>query len=326
MDEKISIIVPIYNAEKWLEKCVNSIIEQSYSNIEILLMNDGSTDKSLEICKKFENIDNRIRVIDKENEGVSKTRNLGIEKATGQYIKFVDSDDWLEKNTCEELIKTIKEEKTDLVICGLNIYKNNKLLRTPHLEKRIVEIKKSIKEFEYIYKVFASPCNKLYRKDKIVENFRVDLDIGEDLLFNIKYLENLEKISVTDKCLYNVCLDNEDSLNRKFRKDKLDVNLDLTDIEVQFCKKTYNNIGESNFLYNKYLLLLHAHLLQIGRIYNKKEMKNEIKKYSNDNRVKNACKYAKMDRIDYKIFKKLVENKNYTLIYYFIKLKNVLIK
>lgn len=326
MDEKISIIVPIYNAEKWLEKCVNSIIEQSYSDVEILLINDGSTDKSLEICKKFENIDNRIKVIDKKNEGVSKTRNLGIEKATGQYIKFVDSDDWLEKNTCEELIKIIKEEKTDLVICGLNIYKNNKLLRTPHLEKRIIEIKKNIKEFEYIYKVFASPCNKLYRKDKITENFRLNLDIGEDLLFNIKYLENIEKISVTDKCLYNVCLDNENSLNRKFRKDKLDVNLDLTDIEVQFCKKTYNNIKESNFLYNKYLLLLHAHLVQIGRIYNKNEIKNEIKKYSNENRVKNACKYAKMDRIDYKIFKNLVENKNYTLIYYFIKLKNVLIK
>ena len=326
MDEKISIIVPIYNAEKWLEKCVNSIIEQTYSNIEILLINDGSTDKSLEICKKFEKIDNRVKVLDKKNEGVSKTRNLGIEKAIGKYIKFVDSDDWLEKKACKELIKIIEEEKTELVICGLNIYKNNELLRTPHLEKKIVEIKKNIKEFEYIYKVFASPCNKLYRKDKIAENFRVDLDIGEDLLFNIRYLENIEKISVTDKCLYNVCLDNDDSLNRKFREDKLDVNLDLTDIEVQFCKKTYSNISERNFLYNKYLLLLHAHLLQIGRIYNKKEMKNEIKKYSNDNRVKNACKYAKMDRIDYKIFKNLVENKHYTLIYYFIKLKNVLIK
>ena len=97
MDEKISIIVPMYNAEKWLEKCVNSIIEQSYSNIEILLINDGSTDKTLEICKKIEKIDNRVRVIDKKNEGVSKTRNLGLENATGKYIKFVDSDDWLEK-------------------------------------------------------------------------------------------------------------------------------------------------------------------------------------------------------------------------------------
>ncbi len=325
MDEKISIIVPMYNAEKWLEKCVNSIIEQSYSNIEILLINDGSTDKTLEICKKIEKIDNRVRVIDKKNEGVSKTRNLGLENATGKYIKFVDSDDWLEKNACEELIKIIKEEKTDLVICGLNIYKKNKLLRTPHLEKKIVEIKKNIKEFEYIYRVFASPCNKLYRKDKIVEKFREDLDIGEDLLFNIKYLENIEKISVTDKCLYNVCLDNENSLNRKFREDRLDVNLDLTDIEIQFCKKMYNNI-ESDFLYNKYLLLLHAHLLQIGQFYNKKEMKNEINKYSNDDRIQNACKCSNMQRIDYKIFKKLVENKNYTLIYYYIKLKNMLIK
>ena len=130
---------------------------------------------------------------------------------------------------------------------------------------------------------------------------------------------------MTDKCLYNVCLDNENSLNRKFREDRLDVNLDLTDIEIQFCKKMYNNI-ESDFLYNKYLLLLHAHLLQIGQFYNKKEMKNEINKYSNDDRIQNACKCSNMQRIDYKIFKKLVENKNYTLIYYYIKLKNMLIK
>ena len=326
MDEKISIIVPIYNAEEWLEKCVNSIVEQTYFNIEILLINDGSTDKSLEICKKFENKDNRIKVIDKKNEGVSKTRNLGIEKATGQYIKFVDSDDWLEKNTCEELIKIVKEEKTDLVICGLNIYKNNELLRTPHLEKRIIEIKKNIKEFEYIYKVFASPCNKLYRKDKIAENFRLNLDIGEDLLFNIKYLENIEKISVTDKCLYNVCLDNEDSLNRKFRKDKLDVNLDLTSMELEFCKKNYQcNIKEMSFLYNKYILLLHAYLLQMIYIVDKKSMKKMIKKYINDKRIKEACNVIKFDRIDYNFFRILIKRKQVLLIYYFIKLKTIIL-
>ena len=113
MNNKVSIIVPIYNAEKWLEKCINSIIKQLYHNIEILLVNDGSTDKSLEICQKFAKKDNRIIIIDKPNEGVSKSRNIGIEKATGEYIKFVDSDDWLEENTCEELVELIEKEKTD---------------------------------------------------------------------------------------------------------------------------------------------------------------------------------------------------------------------
>lgn len=325
MNNKVSIIVPIYNAEKWLEKCINSIIKQSYHNIEILLVNDGSTDKSLEICQKFAKKDNRIIIIDKPNEGVSKSRNIGIEKATGEYIKFVDSDDWLEENTCEELVELIEKEKTDLSICGLNIYKNNRLLRTPHLEKKIVEIKKNIKEFEYIYKIFASPCNKLYKKEKILEKFNTELDMGEDLLFNIRYLENIDKISITDKCLYNVCLDNDNSLNRKFRREKLDVNLELTDEEIAFCKREYNNVEGGTFLYNKYLLLLHAHLLQLSNICDKKETLNEIKKYVKDNRIINACKLAKMDRIDYKIFANLVKNKQSLLIYYFIKLKNELI-
>lgn len=326
MEEKISIIVPIYNAEEWLEKCIESIINQTYNNIEILLINDGSTDNSLKICEKFAKKDSRVILIDKTNEGVSKTRNVGIEKSTGKYIKFVDSDDWLEENICEELWKLIKEEKTDLVICGLNIYKRNQLLRTPHLKKKIVEIKKGIEEFKYINKVFASPCNKLYKKEKIKELFKIDLDMGEDLLFNLRYLENIDRISITEKCLYNVCLDNENSLNRKFKENRLDVDLNLMDIQMDFCKKLYGELISNNFLYNKYLLLLHAFLLQIVEIFEKKNAKTIIKKYINDNRIEEACRYAKMDRIDYKIFTKLVKNKRTILIYYFIKLKNKILQ
>lgn len=322
MEEKISIIVPIYNAEEWLEKCIESIINQTYKNIEILLINDGSTDNSLKICEKFAKKDSRIIVIDKSNEGVSKTRNVGIEKSTGNYIKFVDSDDWIEENICEELLKLIKEEKTDLAICGLNIYKHNQILRTPHLKKKIVEIKKGIEEFKYINKVFASPCNKLYKKEKIKELFKIDLDSGEDLLFNLEYLKNIDKISITEKCLYNVCLDNETSLNRKFKKNKLDINLDLLDKQMEFCSNLYGKQAENNFLYNSYVLLLHAFLLQIQKMLDKNETKEIIKKYVYDKRIEKACEYIKFDRLDYKIFNKLVKNKRIIMIYYFIKFKN----
>lgn len=324
MEDKISVIVPIYNAEKWLKRCLESIVNQTYTNLEILLINDGSTDNSFNICKDFEERDKRIILINKSNEGVSKTRNVGLEKATGKYIKFVDSDDWMEKETCEELIKLIQQEKTDLAICGLNIYKNNNILRTPHLKKKIVEIKKDIKEFEYIYKVFASPCNKLYKKDKIKQQFKTDLDMGEDLLFNLMYLKQINIISITEQCLYNVCLDNEKSLNRKFREDKLDTTLKLTEQELNFCKKTYGNLENATFLYNKYLLLLHAYLLQISTHLDKTIVKNKIRKYVNDKDIENACNYAKMERIDYKVFKELVKSKMYKLIYYYIKLKTML--
>ena len=321
MEEKISIIVPIYNAEKWLEKCIKSIIDQTYKNIEILLINDGSKDKSLEICEEFAKKDNRIVVINKKNEGVSISRNIGIEKSTGKYIKFVDSDDWLEKDTCEELIDLINKEKTDLAICGLNIYQNGKLLRTPHLDKKIVEIKKGLEEFKYINKVFASPCNKLYKKEKIKEMFKTDLDIGEDVLFNLQYLRNIEKISITEKCLYNVCLDNSESLNRKFREDKLDVNFDLLDKQIEFSNYLYDVKPKDNFIYSLYLLHFHAFLLQAIEKFDKRKTKQIIKKYVNDKRVENACRIVKLDRIDYKIFCQLVKMKMITMIYYFIKLK-----
>lgn len=111
----ISIIVPIYNAEKYLNRCITSLLQQTYSNIEILLIDDGSTDHSLEICRKYR--DSRIRVISKQNEGVSATRNLGIELAKGEYIMFCDADDFVEKEWCEWHLWGI-EKYPDAFICS----------------------------------------------------------------------------------------------------------------------------------------------------------------------------------------------------------------
>ena len=108
MDKMISVIIPIYNMEKYLDRCINSITEQSYKNIEILLINDGSTDNSLKICKKFQKEDERIKFFSMNHQGVSIARNLGIEKAKGKYIMFIDSDDWIEKDTIKNLYENIK--------------------------------------------------------------------------------------------------------------------------------------------------------------------------------------------------------------------------
>ena len=118
----ISIIVPVYNAENWLKKCVDSIINQTYKDIEILLINDGSKDRSIDILKEYEKKDSRIRVFDKQNEGVSKTRNLGIKEAKGEFIQFVDCDDYIEENMCETMLHLISN--SDMAICGMRIKKN----------------------------------------------------------------------------------------------------------------------------------------------------------------------------------------------------------
>jgi glycosyltransferase involved in cell wall biosynthesis len=117
MEAKVSIIIPIYNMENYLEECIESIIEQSYKNIEIILINDGSTDKSEIICRKYQIKDTRIKLISSKNKGVSNARNLGIEASTGEYISFIDPDDTVDKKYIEKLLIHMKKYCCDIVFC-----------------------------------------------------------------------------------------------------------------------------------------------------------------------------------------------------------------
>ncbi len=116
--KKISVVVPVYNVEKYLETCLNSIINQSYKNLEIIVVNDGSTDNSLEICKKYQKLDNRIILIDQKNKGLSAARNVGILKATGDYIHFIDSDDFITLNYYEKMLEALSDTDADIVVGG----------------------------------------------------------------------------------------------------------------------------------------------------------------------------------------------------------------
>lgn len=126
MEQKVSIVVPVYNVEKYLKRCVDSLIGQSYPNIEVLLVDDGSKDSSLSICKEYELKDSRIRVFHKENEGLGLTRNFGIEKATGEYITFVDSDDYLTPDAIAVMLKPATATDADVVIANM-FYKDEEM-------------------------------------------------------------------------------------------------------------------------------------------------------------------------------------------------------
>ena len=123
--KKISIVVPVYNVENYIEECINSIINQTYKNLEIILVDDGSTDSSGKICDKFAKNDDRIKVIHKKNEGLGKTRNVRILESTGDYLFFVDSDDFIDLNTIEKLYNRSNNGTMDLVICDYYKYYNN---------------------------------------------------------------------------------------------------------------------------------------------------------------------------------------------------------
>ena len=124
--DKVSIIIPVYNGEKYLDRCINSLLNQAYKNIEFVFINDGSKDNSLNIMKSYQNKDNRIIIIDKENTGVSDSRNIGIKKSTGDYICFCDAYDMYENNYVETMIKLIKENNVDAVRCNYKMIENNK--------------------------------------------------------------------------------------------------------------------------------------------------------------------------------------------------------
>lgn len=272
--EKVSIIVPIYNSSKVIERCLESILNQTYSNIEIICINDGSTDNSLELIKKIENKDSRIKKVNKENSGVSSARNLGLEFATGKYILFVDADDFIENNMVEKLVNTIITEKSDLVICNYKIKFYDKIVKNKFKVKEKSVDKKNFLKYlnQYCKKAFFNqPWNKLYVKSKISNNFSLNLYIGEDLQFNINYLNEINKISFLNEYLYIYDTTTENSLT-KTKENSL---RQLLNIYKDMYRKLYydNHLVTSIFL-DIYILKTCIHHLNI--IY-KKEINSYLK-------------------------------------------------
>lgn len=203
-EELISIIIPIYNVEKYLVECIESVMNQTYKNLEIILVDDGSTDKSLEICKKYEKKDNRIKVIHQENFGLSYARNVGIENANGRYLAFLDSDDFIEKNMYEELYNDLKYEEADIAGCDYYIYKNaNKAKKSDDFskEKEIMNIETALIKMNLLKGFGVSVWNKLFKKE-IFNEIRFPVgEKNEDWLIIYKLLEKAQKIVYNPKAM-----------------------------------------------------------------------------------------------------------------------------
>mgnify|MGYP002532583580 CR=1 FL=1 len=184
----VSIIVPVYNAKKYLSNTLESILKQSYKNLEIILINDGSTDNSKEICEHYAKIDSRIILLNKINGGVSSARNYGLEVAKGDYISFIDSDDYLTVDMIEILVKDVQNTDAEIAVCGYwhiteSEYKEKiKELKDVNMNK--IEILKKPIEYFYSKKYMPNIWNKIFKKS-LIENIRFDNSIyyGEDFLF-----------------------------------------------------------------------------------------------------------------------------------------------
>ena len=203
-EELISIIIPIYNVEKYLEECIESVINQTYKNLEIILVDDGSTDRCLEICKKYEKQDNRIKVIHQENAGVSVARNVGIDFSTGQYIGFLDSDDFIEKDMYEQLYKNLKAEKADIAGCDYYIYNTFKATKSDILTKKksVMTTEEALIKMNELRGFGVGVWNKLYKR-KLLNGIRFPIGKrGEDWFIIYKIIDKAKKIVYNPNAKY----------------------------------------------------------------------------------------------------------------------------
>lgn len=231
MDKKkilLSIIVPVYNVEEYLKNCIKSIVIQEYKNLEIIIIDDGSTDSSAKICDSFKKYE-FISVIHKKNGGVSSARNCGVANSRGEYVAFVDSDDTLCLNCYNILINQLKKNPNiDILVFGFNNIKLNGKSHSVYGTEKIIEYSayESMKNFfdnDFVKNLMYAPWNKIYKKE-ILENVRFDenLRIGEDFLFVFECLSKSNSVLIYDKCLYNYYERNNSAMTSKFSEKNFD--------------------------------------------------------------------------------------------------------
>lgn len=288
-EKKVSIIIPVYNAEKYLKRSINSILNQTYKNIELILVDDGSKDNSFKICEEFAKSYKNIIAIHQENGGVSSARNAGLNCATGEYIEFVDADDSIAENCVEKLVNGIKD--ADVALCGFVMQKTSGEKIITAKEDCVFEFRKDVKKsFELVRQgISNSPCNKLYKKDKIKTLFNKKYFIGEDVIFNLNYIKNCEKISVIKDALYYYDFTNESSaIHTKLRSQE---NFNEYWDEIYSLNNSFFQSGYEKELNTVYLKAVISQIMRVSQIEKGyKYFKKVLKLYKTEKRVKDAMK------------------------------------
>ena len=222
----VSIIIPVYNVEKYLDRCIQSVLNQSYEDLEVILVNDGSTDKSSEMCDAYSEVDSRIKVFHKNNGGLSDARNAGLEVATGEYIIFLDSDDYVENTMVEDAVEVMEKNNSDVVIWGyyadfVDEYENlisskSRTCISGSFSKR------DLMEFTItteLIGILGYAWNKMYKKDLLLENdfkFTKGLSLVEDIVFNSPVLAKAERISFIERQYVHYMQRPRETLGAKF--------------------------------------------------------------------------------------------------------------
>lgn len=329
----ISVIVPVYKSEETLERCVKSLLAQTDKDLEILLVVDGPPDGSGILAADLAKEDSRIRVINQKNQGVSNARNRGIREAVGEYIRFVDSDDYVDEDSNERLLKMMKEQNADMVIGGYrHLYFGRDIPKNPREAVYFMEKLDALEKEEwrklYIKGFLNMPWNKLYKRELIGDLFPTDLNLGEDLLFNQAYIKNAKKIGVISCPVCNYIQDERGTtLSTKKRMDKIPIALRLYRETTDFFEKL--DIEDGNMPASKAVMEFLDDLegLAFDRTIGKKEKIGVIRQYEQALSVlKEAGEKPVLLQADYKVIFWFYKRNCTKTVYFLIKLRGLIVK
>lgn len=281
MEKLISIIVPIYNVEKYLEECLNSIINQTYKNLEIILINDGSIDRSREICEKFEKIDKRITLLNSVNKGAGAAKNIGLDKCSGEYITFVDSDDYIDENMIKVLYENMICTNVEIVQCNLYLlYKDEKIKKKNIYERKIFSAEEFLsmttKDWSY-YVIY----NKLYKVDLMKRIRFPENTIIDDEYFTYQVISNAKNILEIPEYMYYYRQRKGSLMHSKeyiLQRDKNEI--EICKLENRFIKEKFPNI-----LDDFYKKTIDSYVRLGYKYFNNKQMLDEITRYLRRNCV-----------------------------------------
>ncbi|MGZ0749368.1 glycosyltransferase family 2 protein [Kluyvera sichuanensis] len=277
----VSIIIPMFNVERFIAKCVKSVMEQTYLNIEIILIDDGSPDKSGDIVEEFSKVDNRIKLIRTENRGVSSARNLGIAQSSGEYLVFVDGDDYLSPDYVDYMMKLASDSCADFIMSrNCRLFPSEEKQDTDCDGVEIWSPEKAASELLYPGRIEIGCWNKLFRKEFLISNdikFPITLFMGEGLCFIVNAAQKANKICVGSKKVYNYRKDNQQSATTITNIPKYFNALSALDY-IDENKVIESDDFELSLIYHKYMTTYIA-LHTIYSMKKEREYRKQISEY-----------------------------------------------
>lgn len=266
--ELVSIIIPAYNAEAYVERCLDSVLNQIYEAIEILVVDDGSKDRTGSICDAYAARDKRFRVFHIENGGVSRARNYGLKQALGTYVMFVDSDDHVAPDYVEQHYRAIRQTEADWAVTGYYIcYQGRQEANlVEEAYTGVYERSGFGQAFPWLYRGYFlnSPWNKMYVRRLITSEFCVDMALGEDLRFNLDYLENVTSICISGACCYYyMCDEDKDSLTKRVSSGNFRSERENFHRVMEWCKRL--QVADDTKIQHMYVKNMTAMLFSMAR-------------------------------------------------------------